>query len=549
MAITTGNFQDLVQLSQDTLYHLGPMFQVGNSVASTVTHGFSNSGGQLVLAAAQTGNATVWLPNSGGTILTNINLSAGTTSGNVSAVTFSNANNVSFGFDGSNITASVNADALAIGAIAAGTQTATSGTVAFVNSNGVTFGMSGSTQITASMAGITNINVSAGTTSNNLSAITFSNSNNVSFGLNGSTLTASVTVATSLTNINVSAGTTSNNLSAITFSNSNGVSFGLNGSTLTGSIATSLTNINVSAGTTSNNLSAVVFSNSNNVSFGLNGSTVTASATVASTQASINLSAGTTSNLASAFTFSNSNNVSFGLNASTFTASAQIKISAGTASNNLSAVTFSNSNGISFGLNASVVTAALGGMSSWSNGGPATALSNGQNTLHFQPMIIPYLISVTNLAWLASATAAATNSSGGYSLSAGLYTLNAGASYSLASSASTNVTFTSGAALSSYTGIQYQSMSVATWIITPGAYLFGWWISTQNSASLSYYGPVAQPVISSGQQASLSAMGVNGYSQATTNAMPASFGITNTASYIRTGATAANQPWIIFQGT
>jgi hypothetical protein len=188
-------------------------------------------------------------------------------------------------------------------------------------------------------------------------------------------------------------------------------------------------------------------------------------------------------------------------------------------------------------------------MSSWSNGGPVTALSDGQNTLYFQPMIVPYLISVTNLAWLASATAVSSNSSGGYSLSAGLYTLNAGATYSLASSASTNVTFTSGAALSSYTGINYQSMSVATWVITPGVYLFGWWISTQNSASLSFYGPAAQPAISSGKQASLSAMGVNGYSQATTNAMPASFGITNTASYIRTGATAANQPWILFQGT
>jgi hypothetical protein len=188
-------------------------------------------------------------------------------------------------------------------------------------------------------------------------------------------------------------------------------------------------------------------------------------------------------------------------------------------------------------------------MSSWSNDhGPVTALSGGQNTLFFQPLIVPYLLSVTNLAWLASISNA-TNSSGGYSLSAGLYTLNGGATYSLASSASTNVTFTSGAALSSYTGINYQSMSVATWVITPGAYLFGWWISTQHTMSLSYYGPAAQPAISSGLQSGLTAMGIAGYSQATTNAMPSSFGITNTASYIRTGATAAQQPWIIFQGT
>jgi hypothetical protein len=237
MMDTTGNFQDLLQFSADTLYCLGEDFVVGNPSASTVTHGYSNSAGVLAVAAAQTANQTIWYPsNSGGnqTLLTNVNISAGTTSNNVSAVTFSNANGVSFGFDGSNITASVNA--------AAGGA----------------------------------VNFSAGTTSNALSAVTFSNSNNVSFGLSGSTITGSV--ATSLTNVNLSAGSTSNNLSAVTFANSNGVSFGLNGSTVTGSVATSLTNVNLSAGTTSNNLSAAIFSNSNNVSFGLNGSTVTASA-------------------------------------------------------------------------------------------------------------------------------------------------------------------------------------------------------------------------------------------------------------------------------
>jgi len=189
-----GNFQDYVVLSQDTLSHKGPALLVGTTSASTVTYGFSNSAGLLNLVAAQTGNATLWLTGSLGTILTNVNLSAGTTSQNLSNWVYSNSNNVSFGLNGSTITASV--------------------TVA-------------STQAS--------VNFSAGTTSNNLSAVTFSNSNNVSFGLNGSTITASI--ATSLTAINVSAGTTSNNLSAITFSNSNGVSFGLNGSTITASIA------------------------------------------------------------------------------------------------------------------------------------------------------------------------------------------------------------------------------------------------------------------------------------------------------------------------
>jgi hypothetical protein len=464
MPDTTGNFQDLVQLSGDTLYHLGEALVVGNSLASTVTFGLSNSNGSLAIVGSQTGNQTLGLPTGNGTLLSNINVSAGTTSNNLSALTFSNSNGVSFGLNGSTVTASINPDALAIGAIQAGTQTATSGTVVFSNSNNVTFGMSNSSVITASAQ----INVSAGTTSNNLSAVTFSNSNNVSFGMNGSTVTASATVASTQGSINFSAGTTSNNLASVTFSNSNGVSFGLNGSTITASVA-------------------------------------------GAAQGSINFSAGTTSN-------------------------------------NLSAVTFSNSNGISFGLNGSTITAQNGGLSSFSNGFPATALSGGQNTLFFDPFVFPACFTATAIQFLASITNVATNSSGGFSASAGIYTIT-GSTLSLASSASTNLTWTSGAALSSNTGINYHAITFASWNFTPGFYVFGWWISTQNSASLSYYGPPTQPAISSGQVAAMSTLALPGYSQATTNAMPGSFGISNTASYIRTGATAAQQPFILFQGT
>jgi hypothetical protein len=436
MPNTTGNFQDLVQLSADTFYHLGEALSVGNPSASTVSFGFSNSGGQALLAAAQTTNQTIWLPSN-----------------------------------------------------SSGNQTL-----------------------------LTNWNLSAGTTSNNLSALTLSNSNNVSFGLNGSVVTASATVASSQGSINVSAGTTSNNVSAVTFGNGSNVSFGLSTGagigTITASVASSLTNINVSAGTTSNNLSAITFANSNGVSFGL------------STGAGI----GT-------------------ITASVAAGAASINVSAGTTSNNLTNIVFSNSNGISFGLSGSTITAQNGGMSSWSNGDPVTALTGGQNTLFFQPLLIPYNITVTNLLWLASVSNHATNSSGGLSVSAALYTLNGGTALSLASSGSTNLTWTSGAALSSNTGINYQQMSVNSWGITPGPYLFAWWVSTQNSATMSYYGNAAQPLIGSGQIAAMSNLMLMGYSQATTNGLPTSFGLSNTASYIRTGATAAEQPYIIMQGT
>jgi hypothetical protein len=81
-------------------------------------------------------------------------------------------------------------------AVSAGTGVVSSGTVAFGNANGVSFGLNGST-VTASIAmGATSLNFSAGTTSNNLSAVTFGNANGVSFGLNGSTITGSFGGAT-----------------------------------------------------------------------------------------------------------------------------------------------------------------------------------------------------------------------------------------------------------------------------------------------------------------------------------------------------------------
>lgn len=63
----------------------------------------------------------------------------------------------------------------------------------FGNAGGVTFGYDG-TNVTASAPGAAGqpVNFSAGTTSNNLGSVVFSNSNGISFGLNGSTITGTV---------------------------------------------------------------------------------------------------------------------------------------------------------------------------------------------------------------------------------------------------------------------------------------------------------------------------------------------------------------------
>ena len=120
------------------------------SSATVARLAFTNLNGvTLSLSTGAGGSHTI--VGSVATSLTNIRVSAGTTSNLLSAITFSNGSNVSFGINASVITASVN------------------------------------TSLTA-------INVSAGTTSNNLSAITFSNSNGLTFGLNGSVITGSYTV-------------------------------------------------------------------------------------------------------------------------------------------------------------------------------------------------------------------------------------------------------------------------------------------------------------------------------------------------------------------
>ena len=150
-----------------------------------------------------------------------INISAGTTSSNVGAVTFSNANGVSFGYDGTNVSASVHtnyqspgaylttaqppgaylttamlSDASSVFAGIGFTSTTTAGTavVATLNTSGLSMGIP-AYLTTAAAAGLSAVNISAGTTSTNASAFTFSNSNNFTFGLGTGASAGMITVS------------------------------------------------------------------------------------------------------------------------------------------------------------------------------------------------------------------------------------------------------------------------------------------------------------------------------------------------------------------
>lgn len=185
-----------------------------------------------------------------------------------------------------------------IGLSAAGSSQ-TAGNIVFSNSNGVSFGMNGST-VTASVAagGGGGINASlGGNTSGALALVStgtlfLAGGNNITLSQNGNSVTVSGANAggaqTGISGLQVS--NTTYTSGTVTFQNANGISFGSSGangisaSYTVPSTAGLLSAINLSAGTTSGNLSAVTFSNANGVSFGLNASTVTASVAAQSSQ-------------------------------------------------------------------------------------------------------------------------------------------------------------------------------------------------------------------------------------------------------------------------
>ncbi len=262
--------------------------------------------------------------------IANLNLSAGTTSNNLTAVTFSNSNGISFGLDAGTVTAQHNALTTAmasnrasdfVAATAAFAGTNASGTI---NSTGISVSVGNyiTTGMLSNAATISNIRLSAGTTSNLASAFTFSNSNGISFGLNAGTITGSHNALTTAMASNrgsdfvqataAFAGTNASGTIA-----SGGISVSVGNYITTGMLsnAATISNIRVSAGTTSNLLSAITFSNANGISFGLDASTVTAQHNAITTGALSNHSHGVSFTSGSVgfqtLSFTNSNGISF----------------------------------------------------------------------------------------------------------------------------------------------------------------------------------------------------------------------------------------------
>lgn len=216
---------------------------------------------------------------------------------NVAAISFTNANGVTFGGVTTSlvnvgrvmqITASVGAGGAA-GSISAGTTSVALGQAVFSDSNNVSFGLNGST-VTAS-AGFGLLSHVGGQSINGATRLAFSNASNVTWSLStaagAATLLASVdpnpaALAVSAAGASASAGT-------VVWSNSNNVSFGQAGSIITATATVAATRdigiVSHIGGNVVSSVSQLAFSNASNVTWSLstaaNAATVIASVAAA----------------------------------------------------------------------------------------------------------------------------------------------------------------------------------------------------------------------------------------------------------------------------
>jgi len=397
---------------------------VGSSLSastngSSITFGLASN---ITTALQSAGAYLTTAMQSNAVTLSNIRVSGGTTSNLLSAITFANANGVSFGMNAGTMTASVAAAGGAqtgISSVVASNATYTSGQISFADGNGVSFGtgvgqaisITHGLQFTSNTSNITSnalatnaarvqsVNGSSGAISLNVgsslsastngSSITFGLASNITTALQsaGAYLTTAMqSNAVTLSNIRVSGGTTSNLLSAITFADGNGVSFGMNAGTLTASVAaaggaqTGISGMQVS--NTTYTSGTVTFQNANGISFGSSGANgISASYTVPTVPtayvSSVNGSSGAISlNVGSSLSAStNGSSITFGL-ASNITTALQSAGAYLTTAMQSNAVTLSNirvSGGTTSNLLSAITFADGNGVSFGMNAGTLTA--------------------------------------------------------------------------------------------------------------------------------------------------------------------------------
>lgn len=406
------------------------------------------SSGTMYLA----GGNNVTLSQNGNTISINggaggggggsINLSAGTTSRNLTNFVMSNSNNVSFGLNGSTITASASYP----------TQTA----YQFSNSNGVTFGTNGST-VTASVQ--TNYQSQG-------AYLTTARASNDALGLN--TAFSNVTATANSSGLSIDArgyagtGTTfaGTNVSASATLNSNGLNLALSAPNAGGGAGDGYNIIGVNGAGTA--LSTTLqFSNSNNVSFGLNAGTITASASYSQSTQPVAASASNGSFNFSTLKFVETNGVTWATstdgirasvktdyqssNANYLTSQSNQAFSASGGSSAFQTLNFANSNGITFS----------------NSNGSVIASHNGLTTARASTDAVGLNTAQTNVTW--------TVNSSGISLNAGAYLTTAAQSNHSHGNPTLALTNLSGTTASASNGLTLSLSAAAGGGVNPAA--------------------------------------------------------------------------------
>lgn len=444
------------------------VFQDSNGVS------FSNNAGSLRVTHGlqYTSNTSNITSNALHTTSPRINVSAGTTSNNMSAITFSNANNFSFGLNGSVITASYTVPTVTNSSLTmqAGASTLSSvSRVAFGDANGISFGAStsnnGSITITASHNALTsqsNQAVSANNGSYAFQTLSFSNANGISFGTSaGSAITASHNALTTARASNDGIGLNTAQSNVTWTVNSSGLSLDargyagtgstFNGTNVSGSITLNSNGLRLdlsagagggvtpvaSASNGSFSFTTLAFSNANNVTFGTSaGSIITASVAPPGAAAENNWfnllganTAGNTTASGSTIGLSGINLTLSGTNGSA------INISAPATSSLVGAGNISiSTNGSTISISGSQQT-----LSNWEvfpQGNNSTFSSMGQNSLYIQKLNPENNYAFNNFELRASGSFVSSSNSQvvAHSISYGLYSLNAGTWSSIATS-------------------------------------------------------------------------------------------------------------------
>ena len=437
----------------------GTLSYVGQSCSTNGTMWYNSSVSRALICS---GGVVQALGTTATTTIAGIGTNA-TAPISAGTVVLSNANGVSFGLNGSTITASVAAGGGGPTLQGSGTYTQNTGTVQFANSNGLTFGLSNNGVMTASHNGLSTarasndaIGLNTALTANGVAWTV--NSGGLSLNVPAFLTTAMVSNALTISNIRISAGGAFNNLSQFTLSNSNGVSFGLNGSVITASHNGLTTAMASNAG-----------SNFVQANAGFNGTN--ASGTIAS------------------------NGISISVAAPGGGGGAALQGS-GTYTQNTGTVQFANSNGVTFGLSnngvmtASVAAGGAGGYDirwtqspqlrfSLSNLTNVTAISN-------VPFFIPIRFDGNmTLSRINFEMSRSTSGSNLFTVTAGIYSYVNDTQLTLIASATESYSNTATASVSGIRRFAVDGFDVSTF--TAGGYVYGMKFNAgANTASMNY---------------------------------------------------------------